>query len=201
MSAVLKDNRISIEDYLHGELCSDIKHEYIDGYVYAMAGAKLNHDRISKTIARKLAEHLDDSPCEVFGQDIKVYVSEAKFFYPDVMVICNHEEGSQDYIEKPLLIVEVLSDSTQDKDRTVKRLAYQSLPSLQEYVLIAQDFVEVEVSRRSLGWKSEHYFLGDEVFFESLDLKLPVLDIYRRVDNRELQEFFQNRDPATVAFE
>lgn len=192
MSAVLKDNRISIEEYLQGELLSDIKHEYMDGYVYAMAGASKNHDRIIKTIARKLAEHLDDSPCEVFGQDIKVYVAESKFFYPDVMVVCEDKDGDAYISDKPILIVEVLSDSTSYKDRTVKRLAYQSLPSLQEYVLIAQDFVEVEVSRRSLEWKSEHYFLGDEVFFESLELKVPVAEIYRRVDNEDMRNFLQS---------
>jgi Uma2 family endonuclease len=191
MSAILKNNRISVEEYLKGELLAEVKHEYIDGSVYAMAGASRNHDRISKTVARKLAEHLDNLPCDVFGQAIKVYVSESKFFYPDVMVVCEDDKGDTYFTDKPILIIEVLSDSTQDKDRTVKRLAYQSLPSLQEYVLIAQDFVEVEVSRRSLGWKSEHYFLGDEVFFESLDLKVPVAEIYRRVDNEDMRGFLQ----------
>jgi Uma2 family endonuclease len=85
----------------------------------------------------------------------------------------------------------VLSSSTQRKDRTLKRLAYQSLPSLQEYVLIEQDFVEVEISRRSTHWNSQHYFLGDDVYFESLDFTLPVTEIYRRVDNDEMREFLQ----------
>jgi Uma2 family endonuclease len=191
MSAVLKDNRISVEEYLAGELLAEIKHEYIDGYVYAMSGTSVNHDRISKALARNFAEHLDNSPCEVLGQDVKVYVTDDKFYYPDLMVICNHEKGNDYYTEKPILIVEVLSDSTQRKDRTTKRWAYQSLPSLQEYVLIEQDFVDIEVSRRSLGWKSEHYFLGDEVFFESLDLKVPVAEIYRRVDNEDMREFLE----------
>jgi Uma2 family endonuclease len=89
------------------------------------------------------------------------------------------------------LIVEVLSDSTQRKDRTIKRWAYQTLPSLQEYILIEQNFVDIEVSRRSTGWNSAHYFLGDEAFFESLDLKIPVFEIYRRVDNEDMLEFLQ----------
>lgn len=190
MSAILKDDKISVEEYLQGELVSEVKHEYIDGYVYAMAGSKINHDRICKNIDRKFANHLDNTPCEVVGQDIKVYVSDAKFFYPDVMVICNHENGEDDYTDKPILIVEVLSDSTQQKDRTVKRLAYQNIESLQEYVLVEQQFVDIEVSRRSLDWKSQHYFLDDEVYFESLDLKLFVSEIYSRVDNEDMQEFF-----------
>lgn len=191
MSAVLKTNKISVEEYLQGELISEIKHEYIDGYVYAMAGASSNHGRIASNISGELRQHLKNLPCDVFIADFKVNVDYSKFFYPDVVVICTPENGNSYYTEKPQLIVEVLSSSTQRKDRTLKRLAYQSLPSLQEYVLIEQDFVAVEVSRRSANWDSHHYFLGDEVYFESLDFRLPVTEIYRRVDNDEMREFLQ----------
>jgi Uma2 family endonuclease len=193
MSAVLKDKQISVEEYLQGELVSEIKHEYIDGYVYAMAGASTNHGRIASNIVGAFNQHLKNMPCDVLTADFKVNVNSRKFFYPDVVVICDPNNGDDYYTEKPLLIVEVLSSSTQRKDRTLKRLAYQSLLSLQEYVLIEQDFVEVEVSRRSANWDSRHYFLGDEVYFESLDLTLPVTEIYRRVDNEELREFLQER--------
>ena len=191
MSAVLKDNRISVEEYLAGELISETRHEYIDGYIYAMAGASSNHGRIASNLARELGQHLKNLPCDVFISDFKVHINRSKFFYPDVVVICTPENGDSYYTEKPLLIVEVLSSSTQRKDRTLKRLAYQSLPSLQEYVLIEQDFVEVEISRRSTHWNSQHYFLGDKVYFESLDFTLPVTEIYRRVDNDEMREFLQ----------
>jgi Uma2 family endonuclease len=193
MSAVLKDNRISAEDYLQGELVSEIKHEYIDGYVYAMAGASTNHGRIASNLTREFGQHLKNMPCDVLTADFKVNVNRHKFFYPDVVVICDQNNGDDYYTENPILIVEVLSDSTQRKDRTLKRLAYQSLPSLQEYVLIEQDFVEVEVSRCSANWNSQHYFLGDKVYFASLDLTLPVTEIYRRVDNEELREFLQEQ--------
>jgi len=191
MNAVLKDNPISVEDYLQGELISDIKHEYIDGYVYAMAGASTNHGRIASNVSGELRQHLKNLPRDVLIADFKVNVNRHKFFYPDVVVICDSNNADVYYTEKPLLIVEVLSNSTQRKDRTLKRLAYQSLPSLQEYVLIEQDFVDVEVSRRSVNWDSHHYFLSDEVYFESLDLKLLVTEIYRRVDNEDMQEFLQ----------
>ena len=194
MSAVLKDDRITIDEYLQGELISEVKHEYIDGYVYAMAGAKLNHERIAGNLFGEFRQHLKNTPCEVVSSDFKVYVTDAKFFYPDVMVICNHQNGDDDYTDKPILIVEVLSNSTQRKDRTIKRLSYQSLVTLQEYVLIEQDFVDIEVCRRSLGWKSEHYFLGDTVFFESLDLKIPVAEIYSRVDNEDMLVFLQDSE-------
>ena len=191
MNAVLKDNRITVEEYLQSELLSEIKHEYVDGYIYAMAGASSNHGRIVSNLASEFGQHLKNVPCDVLIADFKVNVNYRKFFYPDVVVICTPENGNNYYTENPLLIVEVLSSSTQRKDRTIKRLAYQSLASLQEYVLIEQDFVAVEVSRRSANWDSHHYFLGDEVYFQSLDFKLPVIEMYRRVDNDEMREFLQ----------
>lgn len=197
MTALLKDNTISVEEYLQGELIAEIKHEYLDGYVYAMAGASTNHVRITSNLVSELGQHLKNMPCDVLSSDFKVNVNNRKFFYPDVVVICdkNNEylHGNDFFTQNPLLIVEVLSSSTQRTDRTLKRLAYQSLPSLQEYVLIEQDFVDIEVSRRSVNWDSHHYFLGDAVRFESLDFILPVTEIYRRVDNEELREFWQAR--------
>lgn len=197
MNAVLKDNRISAEDYLQGELISETKHEYIDGHVYAMAGTSINHNRIANNLSRELGQHLKNLPCDVLTADVKVNVEHRKFFYPDVVVMCNHDNGTDYYTENPILIVEILSDSTQRKDRTLKRLAYQSLPSLQEYVLVEQDFVDVEVSRRSANWDCHHYFWGDEVYFASLDLTLPMAEIYRRVDNEELREFLQASNTIT----
>lgn len=203
MTALLKDNTISVEEYLQGELIAEIKHEYLDGYVYAMAGASMNHVRITSNLVSELGQHLKNMPCDVLSSDFKVNVNNRKFFYPDVVVICDKNDqsdknneslhGNDFFTQNPLLIVEVLSSSTQRTDRTLKRLAYQSLPSLQEYVLIEQDFVDVEISRRSANWDSHHYFLGDAVRFESLDFILPVTEIYRRVDNEELREFWQAR--------
>ena len=188
MSALLKNDFISIEDYLAGEQVSEIKHEYIDGYVYAMAGTKLNHERIAGNIFRKLGNYLEDSACEVVSSDFKVNVG-TRFFYPDVMVICNHEKGEDYYTQSPVLIVEVLSKSTRRKDKGLKLLAYQSIASLKEYVLIEQDFVEVTVYRQSDNWRSQCYFLGDDVRFDALDFSLSVEEIYRRVDNEEMREF------------
>jgi Uma2 family endonuclease len=202
MTALLKDNTISVEEYLQGELIAEIKHEYLDGYVYAMAGASMNHVRITSNLVSELGQHLKNMPCDVLSSDFKVNVNNRKFFYPDVVVICDKNDqsdknneslhGNDFFTQNPLLIVEVLSSSTQRTDRTRKRLAYQSLPSLQEYILIEQDFVDVEISRRSVNWDSHHYFLGDAVRFESLDFILPVTEIYCRVDNEELREFWQD---------
>lgn len=179
---------ISEADYLQGELVSEIKHEYIDGVVYAMTGASKNHQRITGNVFSGLKAHLKTTPCEPFSSDIKVRVG-SKFFYPDVMVVCEDDSDNAYYSETPVIIVEVLSKSTRRMDETAKKFAYQTLPSLQEYVLIEQDFVDVEVCRRSEGWVSRHYFMGDSVTFESVGLILPVTDIYERVDNDDVTSF------------
>ncbi len=180
--------KISEQEYLAGELVSEIKHEYIDGIPYAMAGASKNHQRITGNLFSALLIHLKNTPCDVFASDIKVKAGH-NFFYPDVIVICEDETDDEYYTESPSLIVEVLSKSTRKTDHSLKRLAYQNLPSLQEYALIEQDFVDIEVCRRNRHWQSEHYFLGDEVYFSSLELHIPVADIYTRVKNDDMQAF------------
>lgn len=179
---------ISEEDYLAGELLSEIKHEYIDGEVYAIAGTSVNHGRIVSSVLAALYVNLAGTPCDVFAADMKVK-AERNFFYPDVIVDCERNSGDSYFTESPLIIVEVLSHSTRKADQTLKRHAYQSLASLQEYVLIEQEFVDVEVCRRSNHWQPEHYFLGDQVYLAALDVVLPVEQIYARVENEDMRRF------------
>lgn len=183
---------VSIEDYLQGELISDIKHELIDGCVYAMAGASANHERISGNIYAEFRNHLKGSPCEPFGSDMKVKAG-SNFFYPDVIVDCHFDESQPYYTESPVIIVEVLSKATRKTDETVKLLSYINIPSLQEYVLIEQDYVDIQVIRRSESWLPRHYFLGDEITFESIDLTLPVEEIYSRVQNDDMLEYLNSQ--------
>ena len=187
---------ISEEEYLENEQISDIKHEYIDGEVYAMAGASRNHNQLSHTISRLFGNHLDETPCNVFASDMKVKVGSKhnnNFFYPDVLVACDDENGNDYYTDKPRIIVEVLSKGTRRIDKTLKLAAYKTITSLQEYVLIEQDFAEIEVCRRNNQWISEHYFLGDDVTFESIDLTLSVEAIYRRVQNQDVLEYLESQ--------
>jgi len=193
MSTVIQTNSISTEEYLQGELTSEVKHELIDGQAYAMAGAHANHERISVNILTEFSLHLKNLPCEPFGSDMKVKAG-LNFFYPDLSVDCDFDESQPYFTEAPIIIVEVLSKSTRKTDQTIKRRAYLNLPSLQEYVLIEQDFVDIEVIRRSEGWQSSHYYLGDEVTFESIELTLPVADIYYRVQNDDMREFLAAKD-------
>lgn len=177
---------ISEEQYLSNELLSSVKHEYIDGQVYAMAGAHANHNRLSATLVRKIGNHLEGKPCQPYASDMKVKIG-SKFFYPDVLVDC--AENTEYFTESPTLIIEILSKSTRRTDKTIKLMAYTQLPSLEEYVLIDQDIVEIEVLRKSQHWLPQSYYLGDSVSFTSIGLTLSVEDIYQRVQNADMLEW------------
>lgn len=192
MSSAIQDTGIDVDQYLEDELRRDVKYELIDGQIYAMADASANHERISSNISRYFGNHLQKSPCEPFGSDMKVKVG-SRFFYPDVIVDCQFDETEPYYTESPVIIVEVLSKSTRRIDETTKRFSYMNIPGLQEYVLIEQDIVDIEVIRRSEGWVSKHYYLGDKVHFESINLTLSVEEIYHRVNNEEVHEFIGNQ--------
>lgn len=199
MNLKYKTNFISEAQYLEDEKNREIKHEYIDGEVYAMSGASLIHNLISGNVYAEFRFHLKDTRCNAFMADVKVKNStknSTSFFYPDVLVSCDDENGHNHFTEKPLIIAEVLSKSTRRYDRTLKFNAYITIPTLQEYVLIEQDFAEVEVCRRSKNWISERYFLGDEVSFESIGLTLSVEAIYSRVQNEDVLEFLKAKELA-----
>jgi len=192
MLAAQERNLVSIDDYSDAELSSNRENEYIEGRVCAMAGASINHERICMNLAMHIGLHLKNSPCESLGADIKLKVAE-KFFYPDFMVDCALDEPKAYYTETPSIIIEVLSKSTRRMDETTKLMSYINMPSVQEYVLIEQDVVDIQVLRRSEGWLPMHYFLGDDVKFESIDLSVSVGDIYARVQNEDMLEFLNRR--------
>jgi len=108
------------------------------------------------------------------------------------LVVCDHQVNDIGVTHAPLILVEVLSKSTRQTDHTLKLTAYQQLPSLLEYVLIEQDFVDVEVCRRNNHWQSEHFYLGSEVFFESIDFRLSVAEIYERVVNEDMRVYLKS---------
>ena len=183
------------EEYLKSELTSEVKREYIDGQVYAMAGAGYNHNCLSTNVAREFGNHLKGSPCATFVTEMKVRLGK-NYVYPDVLVDCNKMAGDDYFSTSPIIIVEVLSKSTRKMDTTEKLIRYINLPSLQEYVLIEQQIVSVQVLRRSNHWKPEYFYLGDQVTFESIGLTLPVEEIYDRVDNEDMHEFIQQKQLA-----
>ncbi|MCK5728860.1 MAG: Uma2 family endonuclease [Methylococcales bacterium] len=178
-----KQLNISINEYLQGELVSDIKYEYINGDVFAMAGAKRSHNIISMNLAILLGTHLKDTPCQTYGSDMKVGIlteSDDVFYYPDLHVSCEKSDNEL-YNVEPKLIIEVLSDSTERKDRAEKFRDYRKLNSLEEYVLVAQESLRVEIYRRCDQW--ELVLLENEAQFclDSIALSLNTLELYENV--------------------
>ena len=177
--------KVSVEDYISGEEISDIKHEYLDGEVYAMAGASQNHNRIIGNLFNALFNNLRDSSCEPYSENIKVRLSEEVFYYPDVLVTCEGNFNNPYYSEQPILIVEVISPSTAQTDRREKLRAYQQMPSVHEYVIVEQELISVEIHRRQTDgrWITYYYTRQDTEFtLESVDLTIQLEEVYRRVN-------------------
>lgn len=173
---------ISVAEYLEGERHATIKHEYIGGDVYAIAGASRNHNTLTFNLASLIGPRLSP-PCQGFGSDMKVRIRQGEqdlFYYPDLSVSCRPETGDAQYNEHPVLIVEVLSPSTERIDKFEKFLAYRRLDSLQEYLLVHQDFREVWLFRRRSGWDREIHREG-EFRLESIGVTLKLDELYRNV--------------------
>ena len=184
----------TVEEYLAYELTSPVRHEYVDGQLFAMAGESKNHNRLASRVCARFVLHLGDGKCEAFIENVKVKVSPTRYYYPDVVVACSEPEEDEDayIIEEPLLIIEVLSPSTQRNDRVEKMNAYQKLAGLREYVIISQESVRLEVYRHEQAgeaWQCEVFNdTESEVTFQSVGLSLKLADIYRRVRFAEESE-------------
>ncbi|MGR9109076.1 MAG: Uma2 family endonuclease, partial [Gammaproteobacteria bacterium] len=172
---------VSIQNYLAAEQRSEQRHEYISGELFAMVGASRAHNTIAGNLFALLHTHLGSVPCRAFMSDMKVRIDKTEaFYYPDIVVSCEPRDDRALFLSSPLLIVEVLSPATENIDRREKRLAYQHLESLQEYVLVAQELRRIEVYRRNDSTAFELEIYGDEetARLRSLDLDLPLDRIY-----------------------
>lgn len=171
-------------DYLAAERAAPIRHEYVAGEVFAMAGASKVHGTLALNAAITLRQHLRGKPCRVWMADMKVRVkADSAYYYPDVVVTCDATDlgpdAPKDYVEAPKLVLEVLSDSTEPVDRREKLLSYRRLESLEEYVLIDQNKAWVEVYRRTPnGWVQDVYEAGESVQLASVELSVPLADLY-----------------------
>ncbi len=178
---------LTIKDYLETEKHSKIRHEYVDGRIFAMAGASEEHNLIVTNMIALLRPHLRGISCRTFASDMKVKVSVQKadiFYYPDLLVTCDSNDNERYYKTSPNLIVEVLSNSTEATDKREKRLNYQSIESLQEYVLISQEEIRVEVYRRNnqSNWSVETLGKNDKLQLNSVGLTLTMAEIYEDVN-------------------
>jgi Uma2 family endonuclease len=191
MALIGKLHPISVEEYLEGEKIGDVRHEYVSGAVYAMVGASALHNLLGIGLSAIFRDHLKGSPCRVFMSDIKVRVDDA-FYYPDVVIAYGAIDPGAYYLTAPTLIVEILSESTEARDRLEKRLAYQKLESLKEYALVTTDKMKIEIFRRTEDeWGVETHSYGDRVRFTSIGLETPIERLYEDVieftGNREKQ--------------
>ena len=174
--------KISVADYLEGEKVAEIRSEYVDGEIYAMAGVSKNHNRINRRLLDAIEEKLKGSDCETFFVDVKLQVKKRNcFYYPDLVVVCGEDTESEYYITKPTIIVEILSPSTAGVDRREKLFAYQGIDSLQEYLMIDQETQFAELyRRRDDGLWSWIVFEPDEdIELESIDFKMPLKNLYQ----------------------
>lgn len=181
--ALRSPTRWTAAEYLRFEDSSSERHEFVDGVLYAVVGGTDRHNLIAGNLFVALGNHLPER-CQAFEQSMKlrVMVDRAEhYYYPDVMVSCSDTDRAPLFREKPILLVEVISESSERSDRTDKFIVYRSIAELQEYVLIAQDVPQVEIFRRRNAWQVETFFMNDTITLESVQLAMPVAQLFRRV--------------------
>lgn len=176
--------RISYADYVKSESAGETKHEYVNGAVYAMAGGTPEHGALAAAWIRHLGNALQGRPCRVFTSDVRVTVSETGLStYPDLMVVCGRLDTHPDdrlAIVNPVVIVKVLSDSTEAWDRGEKAAHYRKLPTLQEYVLVSQHRPHIEVHRRTARgtWEIVEARAAETIELPSIGVSIDVDAIY-----------------------
>ncbi len=185
---VQEQHQISPEEYLTGERESDMRHEYFAGEVFSMAGASREHNQISKNIVRLLGNQLLEKPCSVFASDMKVKVKKKKkYSYPDIVVVCEKEEYEDehnDVLLNPVVLIEILSDSTEAYDRGDKFSRYQDIPSFTEYILVSQYTFKMERFTRqpNNSWVYTIYQGEEDILsVETIDCELPLAEVYKKV--------------------
>lgn len=170
---------LSPEEYLAIEETAEVRHEYVDGALVAMVGATIPHVRIVRNLVQRLDPKLR-RPCEVLFNDAMVRVEAANaYYYPDAVVSCSQTASDPRLVSDPILVIEVLSDTTAHRDRSEKRRNYQRIPSLRAILLIDQARRHVELDRRTNeGW--ERITLTDEGALDlpGLDVTLDMDEIY-----------------------
>ncbi len=171
---------LTVEQYLEGELASEVRHEYIDGQVYAMVGASRAHARIVTSLSLSLGPRARDRGCDLFLNDMKVRLEvrgQDIFYYPDLVLTCDPADDEEYFVTAPCLIVEVLSPGTERIDRREKRFAYTTIDSLREYLLVDPDRRHVEIHRRRDDWHPEVVTEG-RIRLESLAMDVPLETLY-----------------------
>lgn len=182
--------KLTPEEYFIWEEKQLLRHEYINGEVYAMTGGTQNHGRIASNIIFIVKGHLRGGGCQVGNSDCRVNIFETKdYVYPDVSVTCDKRDLTAiQAIQYPCLIVEVLSPSTASYDRGDKFRLYRRNPSLQDYVLVDAEKIAIDLYRKNErgNWEIFNYQLGDHIELQSIDLTFPIESVYEDIVFEEL---------------
>jgi Uma2 family endonuclease len=186
MTALKQPAEISIAEYLAGEEIGTVKHEYLGGTVHAMAGATNRHNAITMTGLGLLFGMLRSKPCQPFNSDTKIrieYFGQTRFYYPDAMVVCHPNPLSDHFQDHPVVVIEVLSESTRRADLGEKRDTYLTIPSLKVLLLVESEKMAVTVHRRREegGFAAEHFAGPDAVIpLPEIEAALPLAELYER---------------------
>jgi Uma2 family endonuclease len=175
---------LDIEQYLRFEAASPTKHEYVDGEIYAMSGVTRRHAQLVMNIALKLGNAARGGACQIIIVDVKVRVGDERVYYPDVMVVCTPGNADDVVVTDPCLLVEVTSPSTARVDRGEKRQAYQTLASLQGYLVVDHRGRRVDWYARadSGAWKDVQVFGEGSVALPCPEAELTLDEIYEGVE-------------------
>ncbi len=178
-----------MNEYLALERAASTKSEYFDGEIFAMAGASREHNQISTNTVRVLANQLLDKLCNVYASDMKVKIDKVKkYTYPDIVIACEQEkfeDEKKDILLNPIVIIEILSASTEAYGRGQKFFHYQFIASLVQYILISQSTFRVEsfVRQRNGSWLYlEFHDISDLVELKAIECTLPIKEVYRKID-------------------
>ncbi len=176
---------LSEQDYLAMEMSSQERHEYVSGCIFAMTGASRAHNQIGINLASFFHAHVKNTPCRVYMSDVKLKIaSRSSYYYPDVMLGCSRYETDAYAVTEPCLLIEILSPVTSVIDEREKLVAYQSIPSVQEYCLVAQDQCSVKKYTRQQNqhdWCLDYYGKESVVPFVCVDVAINMADIYAGV--------------------
>ena len=185
--------KVSIEEYLEMEQSSIEKHEYYKGEIFAMSGAKMPHNTISKNLLGTLFTMLKGKKCQPYGSDVRIHIeSNTLFAYPDISIICDEvitRNNDDINVLNPVVIIEILSHSTKNYDRGEKFKLYRDIPTLKEYILIDSESIHIETFRlnEKNHWELEEYnFVAEELYVKAINEKILIADIYEGVKIPEL---------------
>ena len=180
------EHRITLKEYLEGEEFSEVRHEYFDGRVFAMAGASANHEAVAGNLFSALHHHMRGKPCKVFKDGMKLRLDlrdKDLFYYPDIMVTCDPLDKNAHFRRHPNLIIEVLS-ADENKDLVEKFFAYQRIKSLQEYVVIRPelDNREIFIFRQGSDWDKPEIITEGTLELKSIDFSMSVDEVFEGVE-------------------